>query len=542
MRDISKRGNYIKDSQDKMFYKVGLYIRLSREDGDKAESDSIGNQRLLLDQYIKDKKEFQLIDTYVDDGWSGTNFKRPDFRRMLTDMEDKKINCVIVKDLSRFGRDYIDTGWYIERYFPEKEIRFIAVNDNVDTLQRDHDMLMPIRNIFNQQYAVDISKKVSTAFRTKQEEGQFIGSFASYGYKKDPQNKHKLLIDEYAAGVVRRVFELFIHGKAKQQIAYILNQEGILSPSAYKIQNGSNYVNGRAINRVYAWSYTAIHEMLQKEMYIGNMVQHTSSSNGIRTKQKKVPKNQYIIIKNTHEPIIDMETWENTQKLLKKDIWKAHSDKNKVHLFAGFIKCGDCGKSMVKVARKQGGFSYCCASYRRYGKNVCTKHTIRSEVLKEIILEDLNLYISSMENLRGLVEEQKEIKKNSRLQGNLKGEIERLDLERLKTNKIEKDLYLDYKQGIITKTEYVTYKKDCKQIISEIEKRMETLCECEKNENLYTDPWIAYLLRHKSIETLDRNTLVEFVDVIHIYENNEVKITYNFSDKCRKRLRSEVEF
>ena len=542
MRDISKRGNYIKDSQDKMFYKVGLYIRLSREDGDKAESDSIGNQRLLLDQYIKDKKEFQLIDTYVDDGWSGTNFKRPDFRRMLTDMEDKKINCVIVKDLSRFGRDYIDTGWYIERYFPEKEIRFIAVNDNVDTLQRDHDMLMPIRNIFNQQYAVDISKKVSTAFRTKQEEGQFIGSFASYGYKKDPQNKHKLLIDEYAAGVVRRVFELFIHGKAKQQIAYILNQEGILSPSAYKIQNGSNYVNGRAINRVYAWSYTAIHEMLQKEMYIGNMVQHTSSSNGIRTKQKKVPKNQYIIIKNTHEPIIDMETWENTQKLLKKDIWKAHSDKNKVHLFAGFIKCGDCGKSMVKVARKQGGFSYCCASYRRYGKNVCTKHTIRSEVLKEIILEDLNLYISSMENLRGLVEEQKEIKKNSRLQGNLKGEIERLDLERLKTNKIEKDLYFDYKQGIITKTEYVTYKKDCKQIISEIEKRMETLCECEKNENLYTDPWIAYLLRHKSIETLDRNTLVEFVDVIHIYENNEVKITYNFSDKCRKRLRSEVEF
>lgn len=542
MRDISKRGNYIKDSQDKMFYKVGLYIRLSREDGDKAESDSIGNQRLLLDQYIKDKKEFQLIDTYVDDGWSGTNFKRPDFRRMLTDMEDKKINCVIVKDLSRFGRDYIDTGWYIERYFPEKEIRFIAVNDNVDTLQRDHDMLMPIRNIFNQQYAVDISKKVSTAFRTKQEEGQFIGSFASYGYKKDPQNKHKLLIDEYAAGVVRRVFELFIHGKAKQQIAYILNQEGILSPSAYKIQNGSNYVNGRAINRVYAWSYTAIHEMLQKEMYIGNMVQHTSSSNGIRTKQKKVPKNQYIIIKNTHEPIIDMETWENTQKLLKKDTWKAHSDKNKVHLFAGFIKCGDCGKSMVKVARKQGGFSYCCASYRRYGKNVCTKHTIRSEVLKEIILEDLNLYISSMENLRGLVEEQKEIKKNSRLQGNLKGEIEQLDLERLKTNKIEKDLYLDYKQGIITKTEYVTYKKDCKQIISEIEKRMETLCECEKNENLYTDPWIAYLLRHKSIETLDRNTLVEFVDVIHIYENNEVKITYNFSDKCRKRLRSEVEF
>ena len=198
MRDISKRGNYIKGSQDKMFYKVGLYIRLSREDGDKAESDSIGNQRLLLDQYIKDKKEFQLIDTYVDDGWSGTNFKRPDFRRMLTDMEDKKINCVIVKDLSRFGRDYIDTGWYIERYFPEKEIRFIAVNDNVDTLQRDHDMLMPIRNIFNQQYAVDISKKVSTAFRTKQEEGQFIGSFASYGYKKDPQNKHKLLIDEYA--------------------------------------------------------------------------------------------------------------------------------------------------------------------------------------------------------------------------------------------------------------------------------------------------------------------------------------------------------
>ena len=286
-------------------FNVAVYIRLSREDGDKEESDSVGNQRRLLTEYIAKKEEFILYDIYIDDGYSGTNFNRPDFQRMITDIEEGKVNCVIVKDLSRFGRDYIDTGRYLERYFPEVGVRFISVTDGIDSMKQTYDMLLPIKNIFNEQYARDISKKIQSTMKSKQKAGEFIGAFTSYGYKKSPVNKNKLVIDDYAASVVRRIFSLYIHGFGKQKIAKILNEEGILSPVEYKKFNCDNYRNAKCLGSTTYWSYSAVNSILHRQMYVGNMVQGTKHQS-MRSRQKKMPKEDWIIVENTHEPIIDL--------------------------------------------------------------------------------------------------------------------------------------------------------------------------------------------------------------------------------------------
>lgn len=222
-------------------FKTGIYIRLSKEDGDKAESDSVANQKMMLVNYVNDSNEFEVHDIYIDDGYTGTNFDRPSFKKLINDIEDNLIDCVIVKDQSRLGRDYIESGSYIERYFPSKNVRFIAVNDNIDSLNQQYDMLMPIRNIFNEQYSRDISKKVQSAFKAKQKDGQFIGAFAPYGYKKNPHDRHKLIIDEYAATNVRRIFDMYNSGIGKVKIAKILNNEKILCPTEYKNNNGEKY-------------------------------------------------------------------------------------------------------------------------------------------------------------------------------------------------------------------------------------------------------------------------------------------------------------
>ena len=325
---------------------AATYIRLSSEDGDTEESDSVGNQRKLLTEYVSRHDNFILYDIYIDDGFTGTNFNRPAFQKMIADIEDKKVNCVVVKDLSRFGRDYIDTGRYLERIFPELGVRFISVSDNIDSIKQAYDMLLPIKNIFNEQYARDISNKIQATVKSKQKAGEFIGAFTSYGYKKSSVNKNKLVIDEYASEVVKRIFAMYAQGIGKQSIAKQLNAEGILCPSEYKKLNGENYKNCNRLKTTSYWTYSTINTMLHNEMYIGNMIQGKKHQR-MRGKQHKVDKENWVRVENTHEPIIDRDTWDKVQKLLSKKHRDIDLETNK-NIFAGFIKCGDCGRSMMK--------------------------------------------------------------------------------------------------------------------------------------------------------------------------------------------------
>ena len=260
------------DTKNKL-YKVAIYIRLSREDGDKEESNSITNQRMMLNNYVNMHDDLTLFDEYCDDGYTGTNFERPAFKRMIQDIESGLVNCVLVKDLSRFGRDYINVGNYVERYFVDHDIRFIAKNEQIDSLQAPYDMLLPIRNIFNQQYALDISQKVQSSFKVKQREGQFIGAFPSYGFKRNTTDKNKLVIDDYAADIVRRIYSLYADGTGKIRIANILNEENILCPSEYKKQCGFNYKNSNKMKTTRYWTFSTISKILQNQMYHGDMVQ-----------------------------------------------------------------------------------------------------------------------------------------------------------------------------------------------------------------------------------------------------------------------------
>lgn len=515
-------------------FQTAIYIRLSKEDGDKEESDSVGNQRRLLTEYVAKREDLILYDTYVDDGYTGTNFKRPNFQRMIEDVESGKVNCVIVKDLSRFGRDYIETGRFLERVFPDLGIRFISITDGIDSLKQVYDMLLPIKNIFNEQYARDISKKVQTAVKTKQKAGEFIGSFSSYGYKKSPTDKNKLIIDEYPASIIRRIFAMYIQGYGKQRIAMILNSEGVLCPSEYKKLNGSNYRNANKLDSTTYWSYTTINSILKKEIYIGNMVQGTKFQR-MRGKQRKVPKEQWIIVENTHEPIIDMETWNKVQMLLKRRTRKLDLETNK-NIFAGFLKCGDCGRSMIKMVYKNRDgtrvYDFYCGTYRRHGKQYCTPHRIPLKVLEDIVLGDLKKIVGSVDDLKALVQSQDiNVDKSKQLASREIGKIQ-LDMERIKT--LKKSVYEDYKEGLISKEEFISYREDYSKKEELFLKQLEVL-EKQKDDgitsNVFETPWIKRLLELKEIESLDRDIIIEMIDQITIYENKKIKISYNFSNE-----------
>ena len=515
-------------------FNTAIYIRLSREDGDKEESDSVGNQKKLLTDYVNGQNELVLYDVYVDDGFTGTNFNRPAFKRMLKDIKAGKVNCVIVKDLSRFGRDYIDTGRYLERDFPEMGVRFISVTDSIDSMKQAYDMLLPIKNIFNEQYARDISKKVQTAVKTKQKAGEFIGAFTSYGYKKSPVDKNKLVIDEYSADVVRKIFSLYIQGYGKQKIAKLLNEEGILCPSEYKRAMGLNYHNPNRLESTTYWSYSTINSILHREMYVGNMVQGTKHQR-MRSKQKKMAKEDWIIVEDTHEPIIDKETWEKAQSLLHKRTRELDLETNK-NIFAGFVKCGDCGRAMAKnMWRRADGsktYSLYCGTYKRNGKQYCTPHTLPMAVLEQIVLEDLKTLVQNVGDLRELVSAQH--LSASKIKRVADTEISKIRSELERVKRLKQSVYEDYKEELITKEEFLSYREDYQKKEELYSKQIEALEEKKSDsitDDVFDTPWLKRLLELKDIEKLDREIVVEMISEIKVYENRKIKITYNFSNE-----------
>lgn len=526
------------------FFRVAEYIRLSREDGDRAESDSVGNQKKLIADYLKDKDDFIVYDIYVDDGYTGTNYKRPAFQRMLADIEADRVNCVVVKDLSRFGRDYIDTGKYLERYFPDKGVRFIAITDHIDSLKRAYDLLLPIKNIFNEQYARDISGKVHASLRTKQKAGEFIGAFASYGYRKSPVDKNKLVIDEYAAGIVRRVFQMYIDGAGKNSIAVALNREGIVCPSEYKKRNGENYRNSRRLESTSYWTYSTINRLLQNEIYAGNMVQGRKSQN-MRGQQRAIDKDNWIVVKDTHEAVIDKDTWEKAQGLLKRRTRNSGLNTG-ISLFAGFLKCRDCGRALVKkygtCRHGSPAVNYYCGTYVRSGRQYCTPHVMPYLVLQSVILEDLQIILRNIEDLHKLVRQsQTAARAAKRVSSNEKC---RINTELGKVRKLKQNIYEDYRSGLISKTECVAYRQDYLKkeelLIRQLED-IEGKQDEEASPNIFESPWIKQMLELRGIEKLDRGIIVEMIEEVEVFEDRKIKITYNFSDEMKGLFRSTFQ-
>lgn len=511
-------------SPSQAIWRAALYTRLSREDGDKPESDSIANQRSLLESFAAQQPDLEVAGQYSDDGFTGTNFQRPDFQRMIADIEAGKVNCVIVKDLSRFGRDYITTGQYLERWFPTHRVRFLAVNDQIDSEKGPYDMLLPFKNMFNEQYARDISNKVKSAMQSKQRQGQFIGAFASYGYRKDPDNHNRLLIDPCAAPVVQRIFDLYEQGNGKIRIAKLLNEEGIPCPSEYKKLNGERYHNGQKLGKTTYWTYATIHRMLKNQMYTGNMEQGRAPRQTMHGRAKQLDRSQWIVVEGTHEPIISRQQWDRVQALLARDT-RAPSFERNISPFAGFLRCGDCGRAMSKTNHPS-GVCYCCGSYKRYGPSACTRHGISQRELEQIVLDDLNKIIGAVGDLKALAEEAVPKKKRRGLQAareRVQGSLERV-------YHLKKSAYEDYRSGLISREDFQRYQEDYTCQEQALSTQLAHL-EREPPEDVLERPWIASLLEHGMLTELDRTTMAETVKEILIFEDGHIEITYLFSDE-----------
>lgn len=506
-------------------WNAALYTRLSREDGDKPESDSIGNQRALLEHYLSAHTDLTLTDFYADDGFTGTSFNRPDFRRMLQDIESQKINCVVVKDLSRFGRDYIDTGHYLERWFPEHGVRFVAINDNIDSERAAYDMLLPVKNVFNEQYARDISAKVKSAFKSKQQRGEFVGAFASYGYCKHPDNHNKLVIDPVAAPVVKRIFNLFERGTGKIRIAKLLNEEKIPCPSEYKRLTGERYQNGQRIGSTTYWTYATIHRMLKNQIYAGHMEQGRNERVTIHGKAKQLERDQWIVVEDTHTPIISQDQWERVASLLDRDTRSIDFAQN-VSPFAGFLRCGDCGRAMSKT-NHSGGTFYCCGSYKRYGPAVCSRHSISHRDLEQIVLADLNNIIAAIGNLREIVERAAPPPVERRI---LQVEQERYHGMLERVYRLKKSSYEDYHEGLISREDYLRYREDYDRQETQLSAQLDALTTPPDEESILEKPWVKALLKHGGLTELDRATVAETISKILILEDGEIEITYTFCD------------
>jgi len=515
-------------------FNTAIYIRLSQEDGDKAESNSVTNQKKLLLDYIEKHEDLVLYDIFIDDGYTGSSFERPDFQRMMQCVDKGQVNCIVVKDTSRFGRDNITMGLYF-REFAQNGIRVLSYLDNWDSFGNQDNLMIDFKSLIHTQYVRDTSAKINATVLAKQQAGEFIGSFASYGYKKAPDNKNKLIIDEYPATIVKRIFDLYIKGHGKQSIARMLTNEGIESPSEYKKSNGDNYINPRRIGTT-KWTYSTIDSILKKEIYTGKMVQGTKKnilfSNG---KQLNIAREDYIVVPNTHEAIIDEDTWEKTQKLLEQRYIEPNLMEN-MNIFAGQLRCADCGQAMTKVSYPKAGgkeHRFCCGLYKRNGKDHCSQHMIPYEVLKGIVLADVRQLILSMESqLEELVKKQKS--GDIDLEAIQLREVEKVKKELEKVARLKKDCYEDFKEDLISKGEYVSYREDYVTQEEKLIKRlkiMEAKLNVDHSLEISERPEVKRFLESKDIDSLSREVTLELIDCIKIHENQKVSIVYNLPEE-----------
>ncbi len=518
-----------KNSVDKENIAV-MYLRLSKEDGEKVESNSISNQREIINSYAR-KNQFTIVGEYVDDGYSGANFDRPNFKEMIKDSYDKKFDTIIVKDLSRFGRDYIEAGKFIQRIFPENGIRFISVNDNYDSKSADMNdthLILPIKNFINDSYCRDISNKVKSSQKIKRERGDFISAFAPYGYKKSEENKNKLVVDEQAAPNIKNIFDMKLLGYSSKAIADELNHLGVLTPRKYKESQGFK-CNGFQNIKGGNWSAKAVNRIIENEVYIGNTLQGKSITlNYKNKKQIGKDKEEWIRVEDTHEAIVSKEVFSIANTMLKRDLNNSRG-KDKIDIFTGMLFCKECGSSLirrtVKYKEREEVF-YICSKYNK--EKSCSRHSIKEEILIKAVSKIIKSYIEFNEKLYSKV-------RLIDINRNLKDkQIPILKREKAMTEELISSLYLDLKEDVISKEEYQLFRKNYMEKLTKLDesiqyrvKRQEdTKGKIDKNKS-----WIIDINRYKNLSEIDRLSVVMLIDKIYISEDKTIDVRFNHTEE-----------
>jgi len=510
-----------------MDYQVGLYIRLSKEDENEGPSESVNNQKSLLDEFAKEHR-LSVYDTYVDDGWSGTSFDRPDFKRMIGDIDAKKVNMVITKDLSRLGRDYIMTGHYMERYFPENRVRYISLLDGIDTgVESTANDITPFRAIMNDMYAKDISKKIKSVKHDKQRKGLFIGGKPRYGYKMDLNHKNKIIIDKETAPIVRRIFDMALTGMSCRQIAVQLNAEKVPTPASYAGLN-----QGRIGPYAGMWSSERISDMLQNETYIGNMVQGRSKKISYKSKKTiRQPRKNWIVVEGTHEPLIDPEMFAKVQRMVNSR--KTTRSRTYDFLLKGLIYCHECGYPLAVINRPNAQGKDClyfvCRTYQRFTKaGVCTCHSIKEETVTNAVVQKVRevcqQYLHAEELMpmaEQALEEARQAKDHENEIASLQSKIESL------TAYLDK-MYMDKLTGLLDDKDFERIYLKVKEERSALEHKLSEIDTPDYSPDKQTE--IAKKLVKRFVDTAycSKDLLVSLIERVELTENKQVIIHFRF--------------
>ena len=516
-----------------------LYLRLSRDDDSPGESESIQNQRSLLQGYAA-QHGFTVVGEYVDDGWSGTRFDRPRFQDMLRDMKQHRFEVVLVKDLSRLGRDYIQTGRYLELVFPENGVRLIAVGDGIDTARSDID-LAPFRNVINEMYARDTSRKIRSALHTKMQAGKFIGNFAPYGYQKDPQDKNHLIPDERTASTVRQIFAWAAAGKRPAEIARMLNERGEPPPAVYRTLVHPE-LNPDHSSKRKAWTSVGISRILQDVVYLGHIAQGKTDKVSFKSKKTREKRTEeWIIVPDCHEPLVCQQTFDAVQR--QRSARRCDRKGAFSNLFAGLAFCLDCGKAMSTVGtRKKGSAAnLACGAYKLRGASACSNHFISYESLFRCVLEAVRRYVCLSEDECSVLFE----RLNRRLRLDERGqeagrERERMARELERVQRLVAQLYEDRTAGRIGETNFYPLLERYESKTAALEQQIDTLQPDSGAENLQRlqERLWAIIRRYTDVEELTPSLLFELIDRIEVGQG-----TYEKTEQGRvKRQKIVIHF
>lgn len=529
------------DKEKKVLFKAGLYARLSHEKEENIERGTIETQMELMKNYVKDHEDIVIEEEYYDASFTGTNFERPDFKRMLEDAKTGRINCIIVKDLSRLGRNYVEMGNYIERVFPFLNVRFIAVTDDFDSFRPGTDLMMPLKNIVNEFYAKDISKKVSTAHRRKWTTDEYMCGFAPYGYLKSKTEKNRIVVDEATAGNVRFIYKLFLEGKGYTPIAKYLNEQGIMSPLMYLKSLG--YQQNVRTNGV--WTKTTVKSILTNQAYIGSAVH----GKVVIEKYNNIPlhatdPSEWVVVENTHEPLIDKKTFEKVQERVK-EISDAYFAKeftkhppNEMNLLKGKIVCGDCGKGMRLSPRTTKSYVYFCGTFSDGINPACSRHKIDQEEVNKAVFAQIS------NHMRCCIDALKVIRElNARSSGLKKYDVyekaitrQRRELE--KVNRKFSELYGDYSEHLINESEYLTLKQQYLLKSEALKKEIDNLLV---SQNLYSknykidEDWENLINKYLKCRKLNKELADAFVDKVQVFEDGRISVNLVYDD-CLEEL------
>ena len=523
-------------------YNACIYARLSRDDGDKLESDSITNQKALIRDFLSKHPEIHVVSEKTDDGYSGVNFDRPAFQEMMDEIRSGKVNCVVVKDLSRFGRNYIEAGNYIERVFPFMGVRFIAINDSYDSLDKNQSdsLLIPFKNLINDAYCKDISVKIRSQLEIKRKKGQFIGAFAVYGYLKDEEDHNRLVIDTYASEVVRAIFKWKLEGMSQGRIADKLNMQGVLCPMEYKISLGMKVQTNFRVHKKAMWSPVSVTRILTNEIYTGVLVQGKSGTPNYKVK-KVMPKDEeeWIRVEDSHPAIVTKRNFDTVQRIMQRDIRIAPAEET-VYPFSGYLKCADCGQNMVRKHYTTGDkeYTYFICSTRK-AKKGCSTHSIDEETLMASVLNAVKSHIDMVLEAEQLLEMVESLPENQQNVFNYDAQIVKLkeEIERNKNFKLK--LYENLQEGMIGQDEYFLFKKSYAMKIQEAEQTIAAI-EAEReqmvNNNREQLSWTEVFKQYQNITEVTRNVVVDLIDHIEILEGKGIHVVFRYHDNWDKLI------